>query len=430
MAHIYVLGLDEDNLEILRRLPDPTWTFHGLLTKADLVGVRHLDVPGLLDRARAQLDAADPPPDALFGYWDFPVSSMVPVLCRERGLVSASLEAVVRCEHKYWSRLEQARVTDELPRFGLVDLDAAALPDGVGYPAWVKPVKSAASALAFRVADRAELIAALRQIDDGIAEMGRPFADVLALVDLPPEIAAVGAMAVLAEEEVTGHMVTVEGYEHGGRIEVHGIVDSLTYPGGSSFRRFQYPSRVPDPVQRRMVAAAARVVRGLGLTSTAFNVEYFWDEATDRLSLLEVNPRHAQSFAWLFEQVDGTANHESVVAVALGRRPVLPCRRGERRLAAKCQVRRFRDGVVRWVPDREQLGRIEQEIGSVHLRVLVEPGVRLSEIPFQEPFSYEVAQVFVAGDDEEELVATYRRCVEALGIVIDHDPAEGCHTPR
>ena len=54
--------------------------------------MRELDVPHLLDRAREQLEAADPPPDAIVGYWDFPVSSMVPILCRERGLASASLE--------------------------------------------------------------------------------------------------------------------------------------------------------------------------------------------------------------------------------------------------------------------------------------------------------------------------------------------------
>ena len=98
-------------------------------------------------------------------------------------------------------------------------------------------------------------------------------------------------------------------------------------------------------------------------------MEYFWDEPTGRLTLLEVNPRHAQSHAWLFEQVDG--------------------------------------------------------ITSVHLRVLVGAGDRLSELPLQEPFSYELAQVFVAADDEAELVATYRRAVEAMGIVVDHHPEAG-----
>ena len=83
-------------------------------------------------------------------------------------------------------------------------------------------MKSAASALAFRVEDEAGLESALREIAAGIGTLGRPFDDVLSLVDLPPEIAEAGAMAVLAEDEVTGHMVTVEGYEHEGRVECTG----------------------------------------------------------------------------------------------------------------------------------------------------------------------------------------------------------------
>ncbi|PBO28010.1 hypothetical protein CLM84_22600, partial [Streptomyces albidoflavus] len=36
-----------------------------------------------------------------------------------------SLESIVRCEHKYWSRLVQREVAPEaVPGFGLVDLDA------------------------------------------------------------------------------------------------------------------------------------------------------------------------------------------------------------------------------------------------------------------------------------------------------------------
>jgi len=84
-------------------------------------------------------------------------------------------------------------------------------------------------------------------------------------------------------------------------------------------------------------------------------------------------------------------------------------------------LRRSRPASAPWLGQRPVL----REIGSVHLRVLVEAGDRLSELPLQEPFSYELAQVFVAADDEAELVATYRRAVEAMGIVVDHDPEAG-----
>ena len=82
-----------------------------------------IPLPDLLAEAQQQVEAFDGPVHAIIGFWDFPVSTMVPMLCERLGLRWASLESVVKCEHKYWSRLEQRRVIDEYPRFGLVDLD-------------------------------------------------------------------------------------------------------------------------------------------------------------------------------------------------------------------------------------------------------------------------------------------------------------------
>ncbi len=77
----------------------------------------------LLEKAERRLEAFDGPVDAIVGYWDFPVSSMVPILCERHGLPTASLESVVKCENKYWSRLEQQKACDAHPPFALVDLD-------------------------------------------------------------------------------------------------------------------------------------------------------------------------------------------------------------------------------------------------------------------------------------------------------------------
>ena len=80
--------------------------------------------PTLLDKAQGVLDAFDGRIDAIVGYWDFPVSTLIPILSERYGTRSTSLESVVKCEHKYWSRLEQQKVTDRHPRFGRVDLDS------------------------------------------------------------------------------------------------------------------------------------------------------------------------------------------------------------------------------------------------------------------------------------------------------------------
>lgn len=172
-----------------------------------------------MSRAREILDAHEGSIDAIVGYWDFPVSTLVPMLGSEYGTRTTSLESVVKCEHKYWSRLEQQKVIDEYPNFAMVDLDSAdpQPPEGVGFPMWLKPALAYSSELAYGVSDMAEFRTAVKKIREGIDRVGRPFNEVLELLELPPEMAGVGGQVCLAEEAMTGIQVAVEGYVNEGR---------------------------------------------------------------------------------------------------------------------------------------------------------------------------------------------------------------------
>jgi hypothetical protein len=412
---VYVLGLDDDNLAELRKVPDAgRYRFHPLLTIPQLQ-FGEIPVAELLEEARGILKAADPPPDAIVGFWDFPVSTMVPILCGELGLPSAPLEAVLKCEHKYWSRLEQAKVIDEYPRFALVDPDVDPAPPDLPYPFWLKPVKGFSSELAFKVEDEAQFHDAVARTRDGIGRVGEPFQYILDRVDVPAEIAEVGGRACLAEEALTGRRAATEGYVHHGEVTVYGTLDSIPYSGRSSFLRHQYPSQLPEATVRRLEDVSGRAIAGIGLDDATFSIEFFCDPDADTVSLLEINPRHSQSHAELFELVDGAPNHQAMLALALGEAPVLPHRKGEYGIAAKWYHRRFADGVLRRGPDPEDVRRIERDIPGVAVHPLLEPGQRLSELPgAQDSYSFEITDVIVAARDEAELVEKYERVVAAL----------------
>lgn len=80
------------------------YVFYDLLSNSVIEEPREYRAEELLSRARAGLRAF---PGSIVGYIDIPVTLMVPILCRELGLPSASLEAVLKCQHKYWSRLQR-----------------------------------------------------------------------------------------------------------------------------------------------------------------------------------------------------------------------------------------------------------------------------------------------------------------------------------
>ncbi|MFI0468977.1 hypothetical protein ACH347_33305 [Saccharopolyspora sp. 5N102] len=187
-VNVFALGLDERNLALLQDLTllHP-YRFHALLEKAEIMYEDGLPLTELLDEAHRRLQAFDGTIDAIIGYWDFPVSSMVPILCIHYGLPGASLESVVKCEHKYWSRLEQRKVTNAYPAFDLIDLSGDPQPPPrLRYPIWIKPVKSYSSALAFRVTADDEFERALAEIREGVHHIGQDFDFLLGATSSPP----------------------------------------------------------------------------------------------------------------------------------------------------------------------------------------------------------------------------------------------------
>lgn len=427
LSDVFVLGADDRNLAILEGLPESVdIRFHTLLQRAELMELDQLDLPARLDDARGMLRGFVGDVDAVLGYWDFPVSVMVPLLCREMGLPGPDLQGVLKCEHKYWSRQEQAGVIEEVPAFALVRLEGDVRPpDGVPFPFWLKPVKSVSSQLAFLVESEDDFRRAVGEIEASIGEFAEPFDFVLEEAELPPEIEEIGGRACIAEEMATGRQFTVEGYCVDDQPRAYGVVESVLYPGKSNFLRYEYPAPIPSDVDDRMVRASERVMRRIGLGWGSFNIEYFWDEETDRVVLLEINPRLSQAHAEIIELVDGTSHFHAMVQLALGREPRMPHRKGKYAVAGKFFPRVFRDGVVTDAPSRVDVDRAVRDIpGVTAVALAVEAGDRLAELPHQDPYSYALGDIVVGADDSEQLVARYEACLDALGLVIEEDAGD------
>lgn len=417
--NVFVLGHDERNLALIRQMTQPSpYRFLPLLDKEEAM-YSNTSLDRLLELAQRRLDDFREPIDGIVGYWDFPVSSMIPVLAARYGLPGPSLESVVKCEHKFWSRLVQHEVTDAHPRFATVDPDNPHTPLGLTFPLWLKPVKSYSSALAFKVDDAAQLRAAATEIRAGMGHTGEDFDCLLSTLNLPPALEEAGGTTCLAEEAVCGRQITVEGYVYQGRAHVHGVIDSLCYPDSSSFLCYQYPSRIPEGMRDRAMSISRNVIEHIGLNSSTFNIEFFCDTETDALNILEINPRLSQSHAPLFELVDGVPNHHAMVRVAVGDEPHMPHRQGDHRVAAKWFRRTFRDGLVKSTPSKEDLARVRQEIPDATVDIIAEEGKQLSDLPAQDSYSYELFAVYVGGKDENELRAKFDRCVELLPFDLD-----------
>lgn len=429
--NIFVVGLDDFHLAQLRTLPGAgDYVFHPLFTHQELKQRPRFPVERLIDEGVALLKRFPGRVDAVVGYWDFPVSTVLPILRASVGLPGPTLESVLKCEHKYWSRLEQAQVVPGyIPAFCTVDPFAAEPLAGVtiDFPFWIKPVKAVLSYLGFLVEDVDDFRRAIERIRAGIRRFGDPFNLVLEHATLPPEVAEVDGNRCIAESLISaGRQCTLEGYAWQGDVRIYGVVDSLREGAAcSSFSRYQYPSVLPEAVQARMADIAARVIRRIGYDGAPFNIEFYWEADTERIWLLEINTRISKSHAPLFRMVDGCYHHQVMIDLGLGREPSMPRREGPYACAAKFMVRRHEDARVVRAPTRAEIDAMEAEFTGVVLQVDVSEGMRLSELPYQDSYTYEVATVFVGADTVEELEAKHARIMARLPLEFETLPGAG-----
>ncbi|MEE4119444.1 MAG: ATP-grasp domain-containing protein [Paracoccaceae bacterium] len=353
---------------------------------------------------------------AVITYWDFPSSLIAPLLAERCGYPYASTNAVMKCEHKLLFRQEQAKVlhtpaTCGFDPFGNDPLGEITL----DFPFWIKPVVGHSSMLGFEIASREDFDEALKEIRADIVELTKPFVYPLKQADLPEELVARGATLCMAEELISrGEQYTIEGYVHHGDMVVYGTVASVREPNGHTFARYQYPADLPRETDARMEEIAGKIIGQIGYDNCPFNMEFFLEPETGALHVLEMNSRMSQSHSDLFNKVDGQPHQVLAVELALGRTPNWRRGAGPFGVAAKCFVRRWEDGVARSVPGERQIAALCDEQPETMVELKVAAGQRLSELPEQETYSYELADLFIGAADEAELLRKKRRAEDIL----------------
>jgi len=415
--NIFVLGLDDFNLKELEMVSEADrYNYQTLLTFDDIFGPDAPGIEKLLEQAREILDNYDKSIDAIIGYWDFPVTSMVPWLCELYNLPAPSFESVIKCEHKYWSRVEQSRAVDEYPGFDGVDpFDANAIEKlTLKYPFWLKPIKATASQLGFLIRSREDFMNAQEIIQKKITGFSGPFNFLLSELSLPDDMKHIDGSYCIAEEIIKGSQCTASGYVHNKKVTVYGIVDSVNYPDSSSFFRYEYPSTLPKKVRRHIAEDSKKVIGQIGLDNSTFNIEYFYDETFDRIWILEINPRMSQSHSYLYRKVDGETNFKIMIDLALGKIPQFPQEKGQFNCAAKFFLRRFYDGKVKKVPAESEIEEIVRAFPGSRIHINVSEGNRLSELARQDSYSFDLAHLFLGAADHYELMDKYHRCREML----------------
>jgi hypothetical protein len=381
----------------------------------------NVDVDALIDLAAERMAAAPDGPAGIVSFFDFPGTIIAAILAERFGLPGPSLESLLKCEHKYWSRLEQHKVVpDHIPSFTAFDpFDEDAYGKiGLIPPFWIKPIKSFRSYLAYAVNDErqfSEVMSVCREKSPPIIE---PFRAVMRRYDMPDELTEMPE-SFIAESSIGGAQCTLEGYALDGRVTVYGVVDSVREAGSSSFARYEYPTILPLEVQHRMIDVTRAVIKQIGYDHGPFNVEFFYDQTGDQVWLLEINPRSSQSHADLFHKVHGVPHLTIALDLAVGRKPKPLKREGQYNVAAHFFTRAFEPGRVVYAPTPAVIERLRQRQPQTRVQVMVEKGMNLSDMNVQDSYSFELANVYIGGRDRLDLLDKYDEVMTALQFDIE-----------
>lgn len=418
--NIFVLALDEFTNKLFGTIHNADkYQYHALLPPEKIIHAPNYAMSDLLDEARLKLAHFRGSVDAIVSFWDFPATLMLPILRQSAGLPTTSIESILRCEHKYWSRLVQREVAQEIiPRvvpFNPFDEEPLNQVN-LSFPFWVKPVKAHSSILGFRIESSDDFYAVIPKIREGIGRFSEPFNEIFQKADTPSKVAPINGNYCIAEEIVSAkNQCTLEGYVFDGKTTIYGVVDSLREENPSSFSRYHYPSRLPKDVLEQMKDVTVRVMQRTKLNNEPFNIEFFHNPETGRISLLEINPRISKSHCPLFYFVEGASHQEVMVDLGLGCKPEYPQGKGRYSMATKFMVRRYSgDAIVRRVPSRDEIEALQKDVDGVLVVVWVKEGDRLSNVTDTDSYSFEYANIFIGGESEEELVGKYQQCMKRL----------------
>lgn len=348
---------------------------------------------------------------------DYPGATVAGALATRLGLPGCPPATVIRCSHKYYSRLAQREAVPEATAaFELLDpREPGAGDPALAFPCFVKPVKGAFSILSERIESPEELRAFLarRAVADFVGEYMGVFNRLVAgLTDFE-----VNGSWFLAEELLHGTQVTVEGWVRDGEVGILGFVDSILHPGRPCFARFDYPSALRPEILETMADVARRVAVHLGLSDTLFNIEMIYEAATDRVRIVEINPRMCGQFADLYEKVDGVNGYQLALALATGDPLPEPApRRPRTALATSFPLRVFTPSRVLAAPDAATVERAEASIPGALVWSECSEGENLERFEDEDGHSSRYCVVNLGGPTRRELLARLDRIESALGF--------------
>ncbi len=358
--------------------------------------------------------AKDEHVDAVLSTDEYIGAIIAAVVSSHLGLPGADPANILLAQHKYFSRLaQQKHCTEASVNCQLVpqQLSSDFEPE-LAFPFFTKPVKGTFSLFAKKVDSMDQLKQHLNfswYERLSLKAITRPFNQLLRTYSNLPK----DANFFIAEELIEGIQVTVDGFAHNSETTICGIVDSIMFTDTNIFERFEYPSKLTEDVQNRMATIVKDLMQGIGFDNAQFNVELFYNNRTDQIHIIEINPRLSYQFGDLYENVDGMNTYQILLDLSTGKTPQFVKDSGEFKCTASFVLRTFEGKELRSVPKASHVASFNKKYSESNVKIYGKKGTKLSS-EMRAIGSYRYGIVNVGAHSLLDLFAIYEDVQDSL----------------
>jgi hypothetical protein len=141
-----------------------------------------------------------------------------------------------------------------------------------------------------------------------------------------------------------------------------------------------------------------------------------YDALTDRVSIIEVNPRICGQFADLYQKVDGTSSYEIALALCTGARPRFAPGHGRYAAAASFPLRVFEPSAAAAAPCDADAAAAEAMFPDTIVWRECRAGDELADFGGEDGGSQRYAVINLGGDDRADLARRFGAVEQRLGF--------------
>lgn len=215
---------------------------------------------------------------------------------------------------------------------------------------------------------------------------------------------------------INAKQFNADGFVYSNQIHLLGITQAIYTANRKSFKRFDFPARLPKKAITQLTHTLNGITQLLHYNNSGINVEFFL-LPDDTISIIEVNTRIARQFFPLFQKWYEMPTFQMMVDLSQGKKPNITLLK-KRLFASSFPLRVLKNCAVKRVPTQAEIGKLKKQFDIENINIYVKEGTRLSDYR-QDAYSYRYGVIDIAGKNLIEIKQKFALLMKNLPLQLE-----------